>query len=994
MANLFDDDDTFSFDAATEGLRPTSMPSTGPLAAAMPMPGGTATPPDQKIDTPSFTDMPTGFEAPEVGASQPSYAGQPGAPAPGSAAPSPTATAGGPTTAAPNRQKHVELLSQIRGTSDPRQKAVLQDQLGRSLFAEFKAAGHDVKWSSDNTLVIDGRSYVLGGDTVPGEVGEAAQPMTTADGGGGLGFDGRYGTMPGSGYDAAKWNDPNSDSAKYLFGRSIDYDAMRQIPDEAGRKAFLAQEVRRVTPLLKAKGWTIHEVTGDGVVISGHGYPPGFVDLVGDIEGAATPAYIDDAGRAGGGGGPIPFDPRTPITPMQGPRPSYDPGPAAGAPPPGAPGWTPNTGPLYTPGEIPLDDIPRFSYEDLLRDMQLDKFAPLDEGYTTGRLAETPADFGRVDDDYTAGAISNDPANYGRVDDAYEAGDLTNDPANFGRVDDDYAAGRIVADPAAFGRVDDDYAAGRIAATPSTFGRVEDAYTAGAVANRPLDEYSFEGFGDDLGDLGAGGTDAQTEALVADILENPESYPPQVVAMLKARSKDELADMATQEDEDLLAQGFLTGNQDSNWLASERLAAQGRRDQSLVASNRAIDLEAAAANTADRRAAAGVGLSYADSKDSRNRANRAQRFNEAAAGEGFEQDVIASKNRGSQFAREGELTNEQLRAEAFDRRAASQRANIATRQNEASFDRGAELENERLRGEAADRRTAGQRSNIDTRRAEASYDREAELENERLRESAFDRRAASQRANIATRQDEASYNREGELQEERLRGEAFDRRTAGQRANIATRQDEASYNRAGELENERLREGAFDRRTASQRANIDTRQNEAAFDRAGALENERLRGDAFDRRNAARQQNIDNLFKSSQEKRAAVALASDQALKAAAMRGDRMALQESLKQKAAELGISRDQVMSQWLLGLMDDATRRHGIDVGASIDRARLDQQSEQWKEELAYRLAALAQANEQFGAGYGLDYARFLRDVDNDNYGRYRDSFSFDEA
>lgn len=106
-----------------------------------------------------------------------------------------------------------------------------------------------------------------------------------------------YGQMPTSGYGADKWSDPNSTSAKYITGRSVDYAKMRTIPDEAGRKQFLQQEVTRITPDLTKAGWTVGGVQGDKMLISGNGYTPHWVDIVGDIEGAATPSW-DDGGAA------------------------------------------------------------------------------------------------------------------------------------------------------------------------------------------------------------------------------------------------------------------------------------------------------------------------------------------------------------------------------------------------------------------------------------------------------------------------------------------------------------------------------------------------------------------------------------------------------------------------------------------------------------------------------------------------------------------------
>jgi hypothetical protein len=115
---------------------------------------------------------------------------------------------------------------------------------------------------------------------------------------------------------------------------------------------------------------------------------------------------------------------------------------------------------------------------------------------------------------------------------------------------------------------------------------------------------SGSGYGSGSGSTG----NAALDALLSEVLTNPESLTPQVVAMLKAQSKDELAGMATQQDEDLKAFGFASGIEDSPWLASERATAARERDNQLVESNRNIDLAAANTNQADRRSALQLGL--------------------------------------------------------------------------------------------------------------------------------------------------------------------------------------------------------------------------------------------------------------------------------------------------------------------------------------------------------------------------------------------------
>jgi hypothetical protein len=624
------DDEEFSYDQEMPqrpqavGMRYSFDPGSAPILKA----GAPSGP-----EVPSFEPPPAagGAPMPEHGGLSPSWAPTTGGPdpwtRPTTAGPDPYSyhqpagagplapSAAGAERASQPARPYAGVLDQLRQEADPSKQAMLRDQLSRSLFTSLKDGGHDVKWQGDQ-LIVDGRPYEVGGGAAPtGGGGDApgAQrptgeaPVLDRPQGDGLGFGGRYGAMPGSGYEAQKWSDPNSTSAKYITGRSIDYEAMRRIPDEAGRKAFLAQEVERIKPLLEQAGWTVHEVKGDGAVISGNGYPPGFVDLVGDIEGAATPAYTDDASRAGGGGGGMPpalppLSPSAPIGAGNTPFQQYT-TPAAGP----QPSWAPGQGPTYTPGDITLDDLPNYSFDDIF--------------------------------------------------------------------------GMLTAD------------------------------------------------------------DEKSAALLDDLLANPESLDQHTIEMLQARAKEELAQQQLLEEEEIKRMGGSLGIEDSNWLKSERLASRRDRDMGVVKSNRDIEIEAARTNTADKRAAAQLGLSY---------------------------DTMKSG-----------------------------------------------------------------------------------------------------------------------------------------------------------------------------------------------------------------------------ERQAAAALAADVTLKQAALRGDRMALQESVKQKAAELGISEDQVMSSWLLGLADDATRNRAISAEDARSIRELAQRDKEFGYEIAYRLAALAQQDEQFGAQWGLDWTRLQHDIDQDHYGRYTDTF-----
>lgn len=333
-------------------------------------------------------------------------------------------------------------------------------------------------------------------------------------------------------------------------------------------------------------------------------------------------------------------------------------------------------------------------------------------------------------------------------------------------------------------------------------------YQAGQVSNDPMDTYSFNGLGD-LGPLGAGRTQGETEDLVSSILAHPESMDPRTVEMLKAKTKDELADMQRTDDEDLTAAGYRTGNADSNWLQSEKLAAKGRRDQALVANNRNVDITAAQTNLADRKSAAALGQGFAESKAMTARADAAEKLAEKQAAEGDLQAAAASRQKAQEFRRQGEQINESLRGEAADRN---------------------------------------------------------------------------------------------------------------------------------------------------------------------------LR---------AAQQNIDNQFKTTEQRQTAFKLAADTSLAAAAQRGDRAKFNETMKAKAAELGQSQEQLQQDYALALLHDATSRYGIDVGASIDRAKLAQAGSQFQQDLIFRLQSLKQQNDQFGAQYGLDKARTEEALTQGEYSRYRNTF-----
>jgi hypothetical protein len=158
-----------------------------------------------------------------------------------------------------------------------------------------------------------------------------------------------------------------------------------------------------------------------------------------------------------------------------------------------------------------------------------------------------------------------------------------------------------------------------------------------------------------------------------------------------------------------------------------------------------------------------------------------------------------------------------------------------------------------------------------------------------------------------------------------------------------------------------------------------------------ALEAAKLRTQA----DVANNQNMFNAAKLRQDK---VLGTIDADLKRAAAETDRLSLREQASQAAAELGISRDKVMSDWLQALMDDATQRYGIDIAASVDREKLAQAGSEFKEDLAFRIMALdkelgfkyaqlGESGRQFDYGYGLSAAELQQratEHDDDFYAR----------
>lgn len=481
--------------------------------------------------------QPSSPQQPPAAASQPAQASTPSS---------------GASSASSTLDKYRTQLQQLGQSTDPREQAVLKDQIGRSVFSELKTAGHDVAWDGD-TLVIDGRSYVIGDGTSPipnvgQQAGASAAAQPTLQQGamtyGATGLQQAGGGTPFAGFnDERALSGGDAGSAKDAFRRVVGSLGLNL----AGLSKQQVGEVlaSQVVPQLLANGIPAQVGNGQDTILvftNERGWEE--VDVVGNA-GSDTPQWVwgDLAGgwgaapSTGGGGAGI------------GSLGSSQAGTAGASgvqtqstiPTPTAPtvdgiqDFTP-TGPTYQPGTIGTEDIPGRDYASILGDMG----------------------------QYTPNAI-----------------------------------------------------------TPS---------------------YQFDGFRE----LGAT-TQPGTEALINQLLANPESLDARTVDMLKARSREEQAQMAASLDDDLTGLGYDLGIDSSAWLGSEKLAAKRSRDEAIIRGNRDIDMQAAETNMADRRAAAQLGASYTDATRGRNLA-------EAQAGEGNKQ-AASAQDLQAQLANEQNVFN-------------------------------------------------------------------------------------------------------------------------------------------------------------------------------------------------------------------------------------------------------------------------------------------------------------------------------------------------
>lgn len=184
--------------------------------------------------------------------------------------------------------------------------------------------------------------------------------------------------------------------------------------------------------------------------------------------------------------------------------------------------------------------------------------------------------------------------------------------------------------------------------------------------------------------------------------------------------------------------------------------------------------------------------------------------------------------------------------------------------------------------------------------------------------------------------------------------------------------------------NEQIQKGDREVDIEAARTNAGDRRSAAALGSSYLSE----RGAAKRGNEALRQSgaslNSQNAFNAANLQSNNVVQSTKLALDASAAKGDRMALRESVNQAAAQLGISKDKLMLDYVTSQMDDMTKRLGIDVqaalgreGFQVDREKLAQSGREFHEELAFKLQQLAQQYETDMSGIGLGYAKLGNDA-----------------
>lgn len=231
----------------------------------------------------------------------------------------PATAAGGTSTTKPvgtpqtvDNSKYASSVQNISKITDPKQKAIAQDALARTVYADLKAAGHDVKWEGTQ-LVVDGRPYDIGGgQSSQGPIGGTQQfPDYTP------------GTDPMAYFNSIREGRPHTPSELVSMEPALAKAGIKVLRNAAG-----------VAGKIQTPDGVIHDVIlGAGVggkawqdlVDDGSGGAPG-----GNIDPSLVPSYLQSA---------LPTAPTAP---------TFEP-----------------TAPAYTPGEIPMDDIPTVDPDEL-----------------------------------------------------------------------------------------------------------------------------------------------------------------------------------------------------------------------------------------------------------------------------------------------------------------------------------------------------------------------------------------------------------------------------------------------------------------------------------------------------------------------------------------------------------------------------------------------------------------------------------------------------
>lgn len=231
------------------------------------------------------------------------------------------------------------------------------------------------------------------------------------------------------------------------------------------------------------------------------------------------------------------------------------------------------------------------------------------------------------------------------------------------------------------------------AASPE-FALTGPTYEPGAITDDDIPDFTTEGLAAqmggytperyEVGDLGVGEVEDDVDGLMRAILANPESLDPATIERMKVSGREEAADMERADMEEMTALGFEHGIDSSPWLASQRLARRGQTSEAVARNNRTVDIEAARTNTADRRAAAGLGSSHLSEVGTRKRGEESLR--QSAAGMNEANSFNAAKLKSDNVTNAAKLSLDAA-AERGDRMALRESVNQAAAELGQSADK-------------------------------------------------------------------------------------------------------------------------------------------------------------------------------------------------------------------------------------------------------------------------------------------------------------------